>query len=229
MSIKKLLVIMVLLLVFTTACNSQDTPQPTIDPGQAETQVAEQVAVQLTEIALSQPSATPVLEEPSSTPTMEQPTELPTLTATSVSVEPTATLVPPSPTSLPPTNTVPPVTLTPKPTATSVPLACQQVKQSPDNGKTFEPGDSFDAVWTVKNVGSAVWADTDVDYRYKSGDKIHEIEIYDLPKSTKPGESVELLVEMNAPDKEDKYKTTWTLQRGSNVICTLTLEINVDK
>ena len=73
MSIKKLLVIMILLLIFTTACNSQDTPQPTIDPGQGETQVAEQVAAQLTEIALSQPSATPVLEEPSSTPTMEVP------------------------------------------------------------------------------------------------------------------------------------------------------------
>lgn len=229
MSIKKLLVIMILLLVFTTACNSQDTPQPTIDPGQAETQVAEQVAAQLTEIALSQPSATPVLVEPSSTPTMEQPTELPTLTATSVSVEPTATLVPPSPTSLPPTNTVPPVTLTPKPTATAIALACQQVKQTPDDGKTFKPGDNFDAVWTVKNVGSAVWADTDVDYRYKSGDKIHQTEIYDLPETTKPGESIDLIVEMEAPDKEGEYETTWALQRGSSVICTMTLEINVDK
>ena len=144
-------------------------------------------------------------------------------------LESTATSVPPSPTSLPPTNTVPPATLTPKPTATSVPLACQQVKQSPDDGKTFKPDDNFDAVWTVKNVGSAVWADTDVDYRYKSGDKFHKTEIYDLPETTKPGESVELLVEMNAPDKEGEYKTTWALQRGSNVICTLTLEINVDK
>jgi hypothetical protein len=229
MSIKKILIVLFLLLLSASACRGESTPQPTTDPGQAETQVAEQVAAQLTEIALSQPSATPVLEIPSSTPTLEQPTDLPTLTATLAPIESTATPVPASPTPLPPTNTVRPVTLTPKPTATAIPLACQQVKQSPDDGKTFKPGDNFDTVWTVKNVGSAVWADTDVDYRYKSGEKIHQAEIYDLPETTKPGESVELVVEMNAPDKEGKYKTTWTLQRGSNVICTMTLEINVDK
>jgi len=229
MSMKKFLIALFLLFLFTSACRGESTPQPTTDPGQAETQVAEQVAAQLTEIALSQPSATPVLEVPSSTPTMEQPTELPTLTATSISVEPTATSMPPGPTPLPPTNTVPPATLPPKPTATSIPLACQKVNQTPDDGKTFKPGDDFDAVWTVKNVGSALWADTDVDYRYKSGDKIHQAEIYDLPETTKPGESIDLIVEMEAPDKEGKYKTTWALQRGSNVICTMTLELNVKK
>ena len=117
----------------------------------------------------------------------------------------------------------------PVPTATSEPFACQLVKQTPENGKTFEPNDNFDAVWTVKNVGSVVWTNTDVDYRYKSGDKIHENEIYDLSKSTKPGESIDLIVDMKTPDEEGKYKTTWALQRGSNVICTLTFEINVDK
>lgn len=94
-----------------------------------------------------------------------------------------------------------------------MPFACQKVKQSPDDGKTFKPGDNFDAVWTVKNVGSAVWADTDVDYRYKSGDKMHQIEIYDLPESIKPGESIELIVDMNAPDKEGEYKTTWIFRK----------------
>lgn len=229
MSVKKILIVLILLLLFTSACRGEATPQPTNDPGQVETQVAEQVAVQLTEIALSQPSATPVLELPSATPTLEQPTELPTSTATPIALESTATALPASLTPLPPTNTVPPVTLTPKPTATSLPYACQKIGQTPSNGKTFKPGDNFDAVWTVKNVGSALWADTDVDYRYKSGDKMHQIEIYDLPESIKPGESIELIVDMNAPDKEGEYKTTWTLQRGSNVICTLTLEINVDK
>jgi hypothetical protein len=229
MFMKKTLIVLFLLLLFTSACRDEAALQPTIDPGQSETQVAEQVAVQLTEIALSQPSATHVLEIPSSTPTLEQPAELPTSTATPISLESTATQIPASPTSLPPTNTVPPATLTPKPTATSLPFACQKVKQTPDDGKTFKPGDNFDAVWTVKNVGSALWADTDVDYRYKSGDKMHQIEIYDLPESIKPGESIELIVDMNAPDKEGEYKTTWTLQRGSNVICTMTLEINVDK
>ena len=229
MSMKKILFALFLLLLFTSACGGESTPQPTNDPGQEETQVAEQVAAQLTEIALSQPSSTPVLEMPSSTPTLEQPTELPTSTTTPIAVEPTATPVPASPTPLPPTNTVPPATWTPKPTATSEPYACQKVDQTPDNGKTFKPGDNFDAVWTVKNVGSAIWEETDVDYRYKSGDKMHQFEVYDLPESVKPGESVDLTVDMEAPDKEDTYKTTWALQRGNIVICTMTLEIYVEK
>jgi hypothetical protein len=229
MSIKKLLIVVLLLVVFASACTGQDTPQPTIDPGHVETQVAGQVAAQLTEIALSQPSATQGLEIPSSTPTLDQPTELPTLAATTAPVESTPTEIPASPTALSPTNTVLPATQVPKPTATSVPFACQLVKQTPENGKIFKPNDNFDAVWTVKNVGTAVWTDTDVDYRYKSGDKIHEHEIYDLQKNTKPGESIDLIVDMTAPDKEGKYKTTWVLQRGSWLICTLKLEINVDK
>jgi hypothetical protein len=121
------------------------------------------------------------------------------------------------------------VTWTPKPTATPISFACKLVKQSPENGKTYKPNANFDAVWTVKNIGSETWTTTDVDYRYKSGDKIHEIEIYDLPKNIKPDESIDLVVDMKAPDEEGKYKTTWGLQRGSNVLCTLTLEINVDK
>ena len=55
MSTKKILTVLFLLLLFASACRGESTPQPTIDPGKVETQVAEQVAVQLTEIALSQP------------------------------------------------------------------------------------------------------------------------------------------------------------------------------
>ena len=216
------------LLIFISACKGEPVSQPTTDPGQLETQVAEQVAATLTQIALNQPTVTmtsppvvPATEIPSPTITPLPPTEsLPILEPAS------PTPIPPSPTS---TIPAPTVTIKPSSTATPLPFACQVVKQVPEDGKIFKPDTDFDAIWTVKNVGAALWEETDVDYRYKSGDKIHQIEIYDLSKSTKPGESVDLLVDMKAPDKEGKYKTTWVLGRGDHLICTLTLEINVKK
>ena len=81
----------------------------------------------------------------------------------------------------------------------------------------------------TKNIGTELWDDNEVDYRYESGDEIHVNEIYDLPENTQPGESVDLLVEIETPDKEDEYKTTWVLRRGNHLLCTLTLEIIVQK
>jgi hypothetical protein len=156
---------------------------------------------------------------------------------------PTATFLPPtealptsesaSPTSMPsaPSNTpnVPTVTKQPSPTATSIPYACQITKQKPEDGKIFKPGDNFDAVWTVKNSGTAIWDNNEVDYRYDSGDKLHQQDIYDLPETVKPGESIDLVVDMTAPDDEGKYDTTWVLRRGAHLICTMKIEIEVEK
>ncbi len=213
------------LLALTGACKGRVTPPPTTDPGQVATQVAAEVAAQLTEIALSQPTATvpaaPIITEtelplPSATPL--PPTEsAPTAEAASPTPQPTAT------------HTAPPATATWMPTATptTAPFACQITKQVPANGKNFEPGDDFDTTWTVKNTGASTWDSDEVDYRYDKGDKLHQTAIYDLPKTVKPGESVALVVDMTAPDEEGDYDTTWVLRRGGFLICTLTVEIEV--
>lgn len=220
--------ILFLLLIFASACKGEATPQPTTDPGQMETQVAEEVASQLTQIALSQPTAT--MPAPSTDPA----TEVPSPTATSLPPsEATATLAPASPTPLPPspTNTAPASTTTvrPSPTNTPAPFDCQVVKQDPENGKTFKPNDNFDAVWTVKNIGTEIWDKNEVDYVFESGDEFYKIEGYDLSKNVEPGDSIDLGADMKAPDEEGEYETTWVLLRGSNLLCTLTLEINVQK
>jgi len=226
---KMYLIILLLLIAVISACKGEAVPSPTIDPGQMETQVAEQVAVQLTEIALSQPTATlvpsevPTIEPPSPTATLPQPTE-----AVQTSEPASPTSMPPDPTNTPNISTA---TKQPLPSATVTPLqfACLITKQKPEDGKVFGPGDNFDAVWTVKNTGAAVWDSNEVDYRYDSGDKLHQNAIYDLPETTKPGESIDLVVDMDAPDDEGKYDTTWILRRGSHLICTLEIEIQVEK
>lgn len=217
------------LFVLLSGCTLGMNPPATTVPGQLETEVARQVSQQLTQVALSQPSPTPLPTQ--SAPTLEPPS--PTPQPTETVVQPTVEVPSPTPTALPPTLTatlpVPTATLKPLPTATSLPFACQVTNQNPANGKNFKPGADFDVVWTVKNVGTTFWNNDEADYRYQSGDKFHQIEVYDISKRVNPGESVDLLADMKAPDKEGKYKTVWVLRQGSNVLCTLSLEINVKK
>jgi len=227
MSKKMFLIVLFLLMAFMGACKDETVPPPSANPGEMETQVAEEVAVQLTEIALSQPTTTqpsvpvvPATDLPAPTNTLLPPTEsLPTLDPASLTASPT------------PTNNAPTVTQTTRPTstATPAPFACQILKQVPENGKTFKPDDDFDAIWTLKNVGTSDWDENEVDYKYESGDKFYQNEIYDLPETVKPGESIDIIVDMKAPDDEGDYDTTWVLRRGSHLICTLKVEISVEK
>ena len=228
--LKKTYLVVILLLILLSSCKEETVSTPTTIPGQMETQVAQEVAVQLTEIALSQPAPTNTIP-PTAIP--DQPTEFPTPTDTPapMGVSPTSEPASTTPVLPAPSNTAsaPTATKQPLPTATTAPFACELVKQNPENGKTFKPGDDFDVVWTVKNTGSSKWDDNEVDYRYESGDKIHQKDGYDLPKIVKPGESIDLVVDVQAPDKEGKYKTTWVLNQGSHLICTLKIEIVVEK
>lgn len=227
MSKKMFLIVLFLLLIFTSSCKGEATPQATEEPGRMETQVAKEVSAQLTQIVLSQPAATQT-----SVPVVPA-TDLPSPTNTSLPpAEFSHTPEPANPTITPnPTNTAAAVTPTQRPssTPTPAPFACQVVKQDPENGEIFKPDADFDAVWTVKNTGTALWDSNEADYRYESGDEFHQIEGYDLPKNVKPGESIDLTVDMKAPDEEGKYKTTWILHRGNHLLCTLILEINVEK
>ena len=224
MAKQPILITFFLLAILISACQGEN-PQSTTDPNQLETQVANLVSEQLTQIAIEQPTST-LPPTPTETPTLEVLlTETPiVVTSTPEAASPTPQPPLPTHTSLPPTATSKPL-----PTATTPAFACQLTKQKPENGKTFKPGDDFDAVWTVKNIGTVSWNDSEFDYKYDSGDKIHQNEIYDLPTTVKPGESVELPVDMKAPDKEGTYKTTWVLHQGKAFSCKLTLEIKVEK
>jgi hypothetical protein len=220
MNKKMYLLFLCLLMMALSACQGDSVPTPTVDPGQMETQVAEQVAVQLTEIALTQPTATPL-------PTAVPATEVPSPTSTLPPTEALPTSEAASPTPMPPTPSNTPNV--PTATATPSPFACQITKQKPENGKLFKPGDNFDAVWTVENTGTAAWDSTEVDYRYDSGDEFHQHDVYDLPTTVEPGESIDIIVDMLAPDDEGEYDTTWVLHRGGQLICTMEIEIEVEE
>lgn len=185
-------------------------PQPTPDENRLRTEVAQTVVARLTyESALTQaakPSATveivsPTLETFDDTATLS-PT-LPIITYT-----PTATV--PSPT---PSETI--RVVYPTWTPTYYPDRAELVAQSPADGSSFTPGLGFDLVFTIKNTGDRTWT-TSFYLKFASGisGKSHSgqaVTLAYLPHAVAPGETVQIVIDMIAPQSAGSYNSTWTL------------------
>jgi len=130
---------------------------------------------------------------------------------------------------------VPPAT--PGPTTSATPNSnipdgyrCKIVSSSPAYDDNYLPGAGFDGRWEVKNTGTKAWLPEEVDYGYLSGAKLYTHErIYDLPAKVKPGESIEIVVDMKAPTTLGRHSTSWGLILENDAFCVLPLTINVKK
>lgn len=199
-------------LILAVGCTPAPTQTPTMDEQAlaetlqvARTEAAQTVVAEITADALRNPSATPTN------------TPLPTMTATSL-----------------PTNTPVPVlpTATPRPviTITNTPAAyqCAVELQVPEFGKDFPPRADFDAKWVVKNTGIETWDASGMDYFYSSGARMEKHgDRFDLPKTVKPGETVEIVVDMLAPADAGRYTTTWAIGQGGITACFMSVTIDV--
>ncbi len=147
------------------------------------------------------PTITPV---PSSTPT---PTIAPTSTITFFYSLPTATVgTPPTP---------------------APEFACRLVAQSVVDGTQFHPGESFSNDWNLSNIGSAPWLPGNVDFANTGGNRISKYPVVQLQQNVSPGDAISLNVDMRAPFKPGAYSTFWTLRRGNNYFCRVSLTIEV--
>jgi hypothetical protein len=194
----KWLIVACALILATVACNlpfgAAPTPQ---DIGMVYTQAAQTVVAQLTQVppatsgAGGQPSATSALPG--------QPTATPTLAPTNTPPPPTATQRPAP-------------TATPRPTAT--PLPCNLASFVKDvtipDGATLAPGTTFTKTWRLRNAGSCTW---DSGYRlvfYKGEDM--DGTTTRLPKVVRPGETVDVSVNLVAPEATGTYQGYWMLR-----------------
>lgn len=130
----------------------------------------------------------------------------------------------PTPTSLPttvvqPTQVVSPVqpTATTAPTATPtvIPLPCNSagfVKDVsvPDNTE-FAAGAKFTKTWRLVNNGSCTWT-TDYDIVFSEGSAMSAPASVALKGNVRPGETVDISVDMIAPSSGGTYKSTWLLR-----------------
>jgi hypothetical protein len=116
------------------------------------------------------------------------------------------TVVPPTATSVPPTATrIPP---------TPTPLPCNWVEFVKDvtipDGTKITGGTSFTKTWRLRNAGSCTWT-TQYDLAFVKGDQMSAPNYVDMPKAVKPGETIDLSVDMIAPSAPGKYTAYFML------------------
>ncbi len=152
------------------------------------------------------PTGTPT-SAPSTTPTLE-----PTLTSTPV----------------PDTPTLPPPSLTPSSAGSATgELACKLLMQSVPNGSHFKPKERFDVGWKVRNTGTVRWDPDSIDFTYFRGTNMNQSILVHLTGEVEPGNTVMLYTDLIAPGSPGGYTTIWTLMRGEQDFCHLSVTIHV--
>ncbi len=121
----------------------------------------------------------------------------------------------------------PTVTLTPFLGAAAGDLDCKLLSQSVRNGAHFAPTERFSIGWKVRNSGTLTWDAGSVYFAYFSGSRMDREDLYALPETVDPGNTVALSASMAAPKRPGGYTTTWALRRGDNRFCRVSLTINV--
>ena len=186
----------VLALIIITACeflNPTATPDPA-SPDAVYTAVAQTVVAQMTQAA-NNTSPTPTLV----TTIEEQPTAAPTIT-------PLATY-----TTLPTWTPLPTNTLVPTPTAIPCNLAQFVSDVTYADGSAVKPGKTFVKTWRLKNIGSCTWT-TSYNLLFISGDKMNASTLIPLTKTVAPGQTIDVSVELTAPEKSGSYLGNWQLR-----------------
>ncbi len=124
----------------------------------------------------------------------------------------------PSPTVQPsPTPTQPAATST-----TDVTLCDQAAPGVPidvtiPDGTEMQPDQQFTKIWRLKNVGSCIWTE-DYDLVWFSGDQLAAPSSVSLSGKVQPGQTVDLSVDMVAPEKPGTYRGNWKLRNDSGVL-----------
>jgi hypothetical protein len=83
------------------------------------------------------------------------------------------------------------------------------------DGTVFSPGAYFTKVWRVKNIGSCTWT-TKYNLVYDDGE-VMDGSTLRMPETVSPGETVDLAVNLQAPDKKGNYTGYWMLKSDANV------------
>jgi len=181
-----------LFILLLAACNMpRSASTPTEQSSRIKTSVAETVAAEVRE-------STPATEE---------------LPATSSQTPDTGLEDTPQPSDTPIPNTA---------TPSETPIPCNLGKFIDDvtipDGTKFGPGDVFTKTWSLKNVGSCTWT-SGYDIVFYSGDAMGAPSTVQITTGTvSPGQTVEVSVNLTAPDTAGTYRGNWQLRDPSDNI-----------
>ncbi len=189
------------------------------------TQAAQTLSVQLTQVAANATGTAGAIT-PTLTPTLTpvQPTFTPRPTNTPLSIASNTPLFTPTPLS---TSSLP-RTATPIPGGggqTGTPgtpgVFCNAARfiedvTIPDDTKV-NPGTGFVKTWLLENYGYCTWT-TGYKLVFVSGDRLSAPQEVPIQEEVKPGDEVEISVNMIAPLNPGKYESYWKLSDASGTL-----------
>ncbi len=236
MSKKKILAGLILLIagsLLIAACSAKQptTTAPTVDANAIYTQAAQTVQAGLAQTEVVQPTA-PATETVQPTNTMDANMAA-ALTSTAQSILPggaTATVAGQATSSATktlvvlPTATKAVVAQPPKSTGDKAEL----IAQDPPDGASAGQGDIVSVRLTFKNTGTTTWTAGHYALVYYAGDKMGSPNDFQMTKDVKPGETIELIFTLTAPNSSGSKKVIWVLRNADGVnFYSLWLELNI--
>jgi len=148
--------------------------------------------------------------------------------------KPTSTPTPITPTMTATPNT-PTVSLTTSPTAgypyiTWTPSTCDKSAFLADldiiDYTKVAPGTVFTKTWRIRNIGTCTWT-KEYRFTYISGNPMGADTIY-LPRTVAPGDTIDISLQMKAPDIEEDYSNFWRLRNAAGEIFGTTFYVAIE-
>jgi hypothetical protein len=85
------------------------------------------------------------------------------------------------------------------------------------DGSNISSGKSFTKTWRLQNVGSCSW-NSSYALIFVSGDGMSAPNVVGLPGTVKPGETLDVTVNLVSPAKKGHYRSYWKLRNASGVL-----------
>ncbi len=85
------------------------------------------------------------------------------------------------------------------------------------DGATFEPGAAFKKTWRLKNIGTCTWT-TSYSLVFDSGAQMGAPASVKFPSEVKPGQTIDISVDMTAPTAAGRYIGYWKFKNASGVL-----------
>jgi len=85
------------------------------------------------------------------------------------------------------------------------------------DGMAFKPGETFVKTWRLRNSGETTWT-TGYNLIFDKGDQMGGPDAINMPGLVPPGQTVDISIELSAPDDEGPYKGYWMLRNANGVL-----------
>ena len=113
-------------------------------------------------------------------------------------------------------------TFTPVPPLATLPVTrCDAASFVSDvtypDGSNVSLGSAFTKIWRLKNTGTCTWT-TSYALVFVSGERFGAPTTVSMPTNVGPGQTVDLAVNMTAPNQSGHYRGDWKLRNASNVL-----------